>query len=89
MIEFPLNPIKISPTPKIAPCLTCKTLLKHFSINFVRISLTIKSGLKMQSTESDYELNISMEITVLLMVWNYPIKQETFRYALVRFERVK
>lgn len=51
--EFPLNPIKISPTPKIAPCLTCNTLLKHFSINFVRISLTIKSGLNMQSTERD------------------------------------
>ena len=51
--EFPLNPIKISPTPKIAPCLTCNTLLKHFSINFVRISLIIKSGLNMQSTERD------------------------------------
>lgn len=53
IIEFPLNPIKISPTPKIAPCLTCRTLLKHFSINLERISLTIKSGLKIHSTERD------------------------------------
>lgn len=49
--EFPLKPTKISPTPKIAPCLIYKDLLKHLSINGIKISFIIKSGLKTDNTE--------------------------------------
>ena len=53
--ELPDRPMIISETPKIAPCLTCKTLSKHSLIKTGRIFSTINFGLKTDITDSAYE----------------------------------
>lgn len=53
--EFPERPMIISETPKIAPCLTCKTLSKHSFIKTGSILSTINFGLKTEITDSAYE----------------------------------